>query len=334
MEGQEGNEIVYDLLLDQAWSTTPIDTATYFHNWVSTRYSTGTNSIPASIYTAWDILRTSVYNNTNLAGNAVVKSIFELAPSTSGLVNRTGHHPTLVPFNPASVVQAWNLFANATTTQPSLWSNTAFLYDFVDITRQVFADAFIPYYQTLISAYESGNATTAAITAAGSNVTSLLSTLDSILLTNQHFLLSNWISSAISWADKPPSEASSSNTTLTAAYLEYNARNQITLWGPTGQISDYASKQWGGLVGNYYLPRWQMFVNYLVSTPYASYNATVWGAQLLAFEEAWQTERWGAVEGQTLGTVGSLKGTLKKAVQQWPSVFGRSALKVAAQWVD
>jgi alpha-N-acetylglucosaminidase len=30
-EGQEGNEIVYNLLLDQAWSSTPLDTQVYFH---------------------------------------------------------------------------------------------------------------------------------------------------------------------------------------------------------------------------------------------------------------------------------------------------------------
>ena len=29
---------------------------------------------------------------------------------------------------------------------------------------------------------------------------------------------------------------------------EYNARNQITLWGPDGQIVDYANKQWAGKV--------------------------------------------------------------------------------------
>ena len=28
---------------------------------------------------------------------------------------------------------------------------------------------------------------------------------------------------------------------------EYNARNQITLWGPHGEIVDYANKQWAGM---------------------------------------------------------------------------------------
>lgn len=30
--------------------------------------------------------------------------------------------------------------------------------------------------------------------------------------------------------------------------LEFNARNQVTLWGPKGQISDYANKNWAGLM--------------------------------------------------------------------------------------
>ena len=53
---------------------------------------------------------------------------------------------------------------------------------------------------------------------------------------------------------------------------EFNARNQITLWGPDGgsifldivsfcnfsllgQILDYAGKQWSGMVSDYYIPR-------------------------------------------------------------------------------
>jgi len=35
------------------------------------------------------------------------------------------------------------------------------------------------------------------------------------------------------------------------------------LWGPTGEIVDYAAKQWAGLVSCYYKPRWELFVNTL-----------------------------------------------------------------------
>ncbi|KZM21014.1 Alpha-N-acetylglucosaminidase [Ascochyta rabiei] len=44
-EGQEGNEIMHSLLLDQAWQASPIDTKQYFHDWVTTRYSTCTSRV-------------------------------------------------------------------------------------------------------------------------------------------------------------------------------------------------------------------------------------------------------------------------------------------------
>ena len=48
-----------------------------------------------------------------------------------------------------------------------------------------------------------------------------------------------------------------------AQLFEYGARNQITLWGPTGEIMDYAGKQWSGLISDYYFPRWKLFFDYL-----------------------------------------------------------------------
>lgn len=41
---------------------------------------------------------------------------------------------------------------------------------------------------------------------------------------------------------------------------EWNARNQITLWGPRGEIRDYATKQWAGVVADYFKPRWEVFI--------------------------------------------------------------------------
>lgn len=41
---------------------------------------------------------------------------------------------------------------------------------------------------------------------------------------------------------------------------EWNARNQITLWGPRGEIRDYAIKQWAGVIADYVKPRWQIFI--------------------------------------------------------------------------
>ncbi|EEA22743.1 hypothetical protein TMatcc_001598 [Talaromyces marneffei ATCC 18224] len=313
MEGQEGNEVVYDLLLDQAWSAKPIDTATYFHDWVTARYA-GSKSIPTDVYSAWDMLRTSVYNNTNLASNAVPKAIFELIPSTTGLVNRTGHHPTTLNYNPADMVKAWSLFYSAAFKEPSLWLNPAYEFDLVDMSRQVLANAFIPVYHDLIAAWNTTNPSTIRIQIIGAELIGILQAIDTILDTNEHFKLSTWISAARTSAGEQSLED----------FLEYNALNQITLWGPTGQISDYASKSWAGLVSSYYIPRWKMFIEYLVDTKPAQYNQTAFKAELLKWELQWQNDTIAAATkngAEDNKSAGGVEWVLLGLVGLWKDIF-------------
>lgn len=147
------------------------------------------------------------------------------------------------------------------------------LFDMVDITRQVMANAFIPMYLDLVSAWNSSDSS--SLSKRGQDLIKFLEDLDTILLTNPNFRLSSWIKSARAWADGDDDQSS---------FLEYNFRNQITVWGPNGEIADYASKQWSGLVSTFYVPRWRIFIQYLEYTPPASFNATEVTNQLLDFE--------------------------------------------------
>ena len=301
MEGQEGNEIMYDLLLDQAWSGSPIDTETYFHNWVTRRYS-GTGSLPQELYSAWDAMHSTIYNNTNLTTTAVTKSILELSPNITGMLDRTGHHATTINYDPAVLVGVWNTMFAAANSNSDLWNNPAYQYDMVDVTRQVMSNSFNSLYTDLIAAFTSPNRSNATIQAAGQNLTSLLMTLDSVLSTNPAFSLSTWISAARSLT---------ANTTL-ADFYEYNARNQITLWGPNGEIDDYASKSWGGLVSQYYVPRWEIFVDYLMGTEVGAYNTTVLNGLLLQWGDTWGNK----TTGKTMGVEGSSGANLTTVLTQ------------------
>ena len=96
-----------------------------------------------------------------------------------------------------------------------------------------------------------------------------------------------------------------------------------------GEIQDYSSKQWGGLIRSYYIPRWQLFIDYTLNT-----TTTVDGKNpglsrsLLAFEEAWQTQIWGEALGESyaLPTPGELQRTIARVVRDWPDVFGTSCV--------
>ncbi|KAJ4291947.1 hypothetical protein N0V90_009845 [Kalmusia sp. IMI 367209] len=305
-QGQEGNEIMYALLLDQAWQSSPIDTATYFHDWVRTRYTGRNNTVPTQLYTAWELLRTSSYNNTNLTSNAVSKAIFELAPNITRMTNRTGHHPTTINYAPATVVSAWKHMYEAACTDPNLWSNPAYTHDLVDLTRQVYSDAFASTYTSLMHAWNaspSANATTFESDAA--TLLSLLATLDPLLAALPQFNLAPWIAAARALAP-----STSANASAVADYYEYNARNQITQWGPEGEINDYASKSWGGLVGDYYLRRWLVFVEYLRGVRPDEYEHAAVRGRIASVEREFQTpgSGWGS------GEHGNVRGVIEVEV--------------------
>jgi alpha-N-acetylglucosaminidase len=311
MEGQEGNEIVYNLLLDQAWSSSSIDISSYVSSWVDRRYQV--KNLPPSAQQAWTILSSTVYNNSDPNTQATVKSILELAPSLTGLVNRMGHHPTELFYDTNStIVPALKLLVQASKQNTALQAVPEFAYDVVDVARQLLANRFLDVYEILVATYNTETDTAEAVAAAGKPLLAILSELDRLLLTNEHFLLSNWIRDARNWANGP-------NKSQYAAYLEYNARNQITLWGPDGEINDYASKQWAGLVGSYYLPRWEMFTTYLQNTKKTgeAYNSTLISHQLLAFGQQWDNQTWGEHSGEMWGTHGDTWQIVDEVVEKY-----------------
>lgn len=88
MEGQEGNEIIYDVVLDQAWSRESLNVSDYGKRWVERRYQN--SRLPASVYEAWDILDEVIYNNQNLYTQATIKSILELTPKLDDPMDTNG----------------------------------------------------------------------------------------------------------------------------------------------------------------------------------------------------------------------------------------------------
>lgn len=312
MEGQQSNEIVYDLLLSQAWSSNPIDTSVYFKSWAAARYSS--DKRPTSIYAAWETVRTTVYDNTNLTlMPSVPKSIIELIPRTTDMANIIGILGTKLTYDPATMVSAWKQLYQAGLQDTSLFNNPAYQYDIVDWTRQVLSNAFIPIYEKLLQLYQMPNQTVETrvtqLRTQEEQLTRLLLSLDLVLSSNKNFRLSTWLSAA---------RASAPNTSY-ADFFEYEARNQITLWGPSGQLVDYASKAWSGLMKTYHLKRWQMFIDYLVATEPANYNQTEFQQGLLIWELSWANNTGIQLDGSEEDL--EIEDIIRTTVQQWSEIF-------------
>lgn len=129
--------------------------------------------------------------------------------------------------------------------------NELFKHDLVDLTRQFIQNKIDLIYPQIKSAFVAKDIN--QLKKVQQNFESLLTDLDDLLQTNDQFLLGKWLTSAKGLATNQ----------LEEQMYEYNARNQITTWGPNGEIVDYAHKQWAGIVRDYCLPRWQLLFSEL-----------------------------------------------------------------------
>ncbi|XP_064109199.1 alpha-N-acetylglucosaminidase-like isoform X2 [Macrobrachium nipponense] len=129
-----------------------------------------------------------------------------------------------------------------------------FLHDLVDMTRQVLQILGGQEALRMIGYYHDGDKF--GVQLANSDLQSILEDMDSILATSPDFLLGAWTRDAASWA---------TNEQERELYV-HNALNQVTIWGPEGQIVDYAGKQWSGLISRYVQPRWKLFSNMLIES--------------------------------------------------------------------
>lgn len=329
-EAYEGNEVVYDLLLDQAWSTTAIDTKSYFRDWAAQRYS-GVGSLPESLFEAWELLRENIYDNTDPSIPCSGVGVYQLAPSLSGLVNRTGHWPapTALHYDPDILRQIWNLMLGAGNENLDLWEVPAFQLDFVDVTRQVMSDAFIDVYLDLVQTFDSimqdQNGSTdnkprcpvCEVGSKGQKLLSLLEALDLVLSTNEHFTLGKWLSDAKYWVDITQDSD--------GRLYSFNARSQVTVWySESPALNDYSARAWSGLTRSYYRSRWSIFIDGLMdAVRTGSLDEAALAEEIRTFERDWQDDGFMGLESEA-GNPG-LRDTVAGVQREWPGIFNIAA---------
>nr|XP_014430362.2 alpha-N-acetylglucosaminidase [Pelodiscus sinensis] len=238
-EGIEQNDMVYELMSELGWRQAPVDLRQWVADYATRRY--GARNAGAA--QAWQLLLRSAYNCSGLC----------VDHNHSPLVRRPSLHmaPQLW-YNQSDVYEAWRLLLGAAG---ELGASPTYRYDLVDVTRQAAQQLVSDYYLEIQRAFQKG-ALPELLTAGGVLIYDLLPELDSLLASDGHFLLGRWLEQARATA------ASAKEAEL----YDRDARNQVTLWGPNGNILDYANKQLGGLVLDYYRVRWSLFVSALVES--------------------------------------------------------------------
>lgn len=241
MEGINQNELLYELMLEKSWRPALDwrDMPKWIQNFTVLRY-TRPQSTPVYIdlRSIWHRVISVLYNTTDFQ----IKQFFTTRPNFSN--------------DPSSIVNVSNIdiFYNAwddLVDQADYYRNsTLFKYDLVDLSKEVLRFRFDEKYLELRDAFRAQDLY--SFSQKGAELIDILVDMERLLATDDHFLLSTWLRGA---------KSQGTNQAERDLY-EWNARTQITLWGAnsTSIVFDYACKAWSGLVADYYIPRWSLFI--------------------------------------------------------------------------
>jgi Alpha-N-acetylglucosaminidase (NAGLU) C-terminal domain/F5/8 type C domain/NPCBM-associated, NEW3 domain of alpha-galactosidase len=142
-------------------------------------------------------------------------------------------------------------FGELLQTAPRLRVSSTYRYDIVDLGRQVLSNDTRTLLPAIRQAYTSRD--TAAFDALTAEWTTKLGMMDRLLAADATSLFGVWQRQADAWAATPAETQA----------LEHDLRTLVSIWSEDHPIQDYAGREWNGLVGDYYGPRWQLFFDAL-----------------------------------------------------------------------
>lgn len=256
MEGLGCNPVVHSLVTDMTWDPAPPNIDEWVTRYVERRYGVWN----AHATRAWRILLKTAYASSGPSGAA-----FTQRPS----LGASGAGPS------ADLVAAWREMAAASG---QLGSADTYRFDLANLGREVLARASADRVAAVRRAYEAGDRR--ALAAASGDLQRLLADLDALLATRPELLLGKWVANARRFATTAPD----------ARHLEWNARTQVTLWGPPDSLlHEYAQKQWSGMVRGFYSERWQLFTDALESSLKQGkpLDGAAFEKKLQAWEDLW-----------------------------------------------
>lgn len=250
-EGINNNPVAYDLMLDLAWRDEKPDLDKWIEVYTLYRYG----KYNKSLISAWKEFVQTVYNSPvddkgkPLYQEGPSESIYCARPSLK--VNPVSSWGTRIRYyDTGRFKKAVAVFVSA---EKDFKDSETYQADRTDFLRQVLADKGDLAYKELIEAIESKSKQ--RIESKGNQFLSMILMQDSLLNNNLYFSLNRWINQAQLFGKNLPD----------AKNVLYNAKSQITYWGPDNNSSttlrDYAHKEWGGLLGSLYYQRWKLFID-------------------------------------------------------------------------
>ncbi|MFC9622016.1 alpha-N-acetylglucosaminidase [Streptomyces sp. NPDC056930] len=247
-EGTGGNPVAYELFMELAWRTAPLDHPAWFADYAERRYG-GADPHAAK---AWELLRTGPYSTPSGTWSESQDSLFTARPGLT-VGTAASWSPSSMRYDATTVRQA---LTELLQVAPDLRKSDAYRFDLVDVARQALANRSRTLLPQIKSAYEGKDL--ALYRQRTTEWKQDLALLDRLLATDRRFMLGPWLKDAKSWG----------STDAERAAAEFDARSVLTTWGhrsgsESGGLRDYANREWSGLVSDFYAKRWMLYFDSL-----------------------------------------------------------------------
>lgn len=271
LEGIDVNPYMYEYVLDRGWNS-PVNGDSAMMAIVDRRVG----HVDPNARKAWKLLLDSVMIEPSLCGQG---PLVNARPSLTGFSWWTTK-PN-VGYSNAQLVEAWGDLLAVDCSD-----RYTHAFDCVNLGRQALSNYFMALRDDYTNAYQSHDLQGAQKYAA--EMKDLLNDLTSLLNSNHGTRMSKWIADA----------RAKGVTSDEQEYYERNARTIISIWGPSQDLNDYANRQWAELNATYYAPRWNMFIDNVLSalSEGREFDADAFFKASREFENSWIEPREFTVE--------------------------------------
>ena len=253
-EASVNNPVLYDFLFETIWQDdadedlTAIDLDTWLDAYATRRYGAESESANA----AWDILKETVYKSSlNNLGQGAPESVVNARPDLSISAASTWGN-AVISYDKVKLEEAAELLLEDYDT---LKSSEGYLYDVANVLQQVLSNSAQEYQKKMAAAFSAGNLE--AFETYSAAFLEIIDHMETVTATSEYFLLGRWVEQAKALGKNADD--------FTRELYELNAKALVTTWGSynqseTGGLGDYSNRQWSGLIGDFYKPRWERWI--------------------------------------------------------------------------
>lgn len=251
-EASENNPVLYEFFFEGVWqddankNLPEIDMDSWLDYYCERRYGADSQNCKK----AWEILKNTVYKaELNNLGQGAPESVVNARPAMEIKAASTWGN-AIVGYDKSQLEKAARLML---ADYDSLKGSEGYIYDLNTVLQQVLSNKAQDCYFLMVDAFKNNDAL--LFDEKSGEFLKIARSMEKVTGSSRYSMLGKWIESAKGLA--------AGHDDFSKKLYEFNAKALITTWGAYNQarsLHDYSNRQWSGLIGSFYVPRWERWI--------------------------------------------------------------------------